>query len=211
MRSDLVVRSGARRGVIIALAALLATTTMAAVSRAQNAPASLALNSARVSLAGTSNIHDYSATTTTVKLTRAHLARPLGDGGLADLLLPGVVDGFEVAVPVTTLLSDKDGLNKNMHKALASDKHPEIVFRLARIETGAGGALKAIGTLRVAGKDCDVTFALKTETAAGALKVTGRTDLLMPDFGITPPKAMLGMLKTNPKVTVTFEALLALP
>ena len=27
----------------------------------------------------------------------------------------------------------------------------------------------------------------------------------MTDFGITPPKAMLGMLKTDPKVTVTFE------
>ena len=30
----------------------------------------------------------------------------------------------------------------------------------------------------------------------------------MTDFGITPPKAMLGMLKTDPKVTVTFETVL---
>ena len=32
----------------------------------------------------------------------------------------------------------------------------------------------------------------------------------MTDFGITPPKAMLGMLKTDPKVTVTFETVLAI-
>jgi hypothetical protein len=35
--------------------------------------------------------------------------------------------------------------------------------------------------------------------------------LLMTDFGITPPKAMLGMLKTDPKVTVTFEASFTIP
>jgi hypothetical protein len=35
--------------------------------------------------------------------------------------------------------------------------------------------------------------------------------MLMTDFGIVPPKAMLGMLKTDPKVTITFETLLAVP
>jgi hypothetical protein len=33
----------------------------------------------------------------------------------------------------------------------------------------------------------------------------------MTDFGITPPKAMLGMLKTDPKVTVTFDTLVTVP
>ena len=33
----------------------------------------------------------------------------------------------------------------------------------------------------------------------------------MTDYGITPPKAMLGMLKTDPKVTVTFETVLSVP
>ena len=31
------------------------------------------------------------------------------------------------------------------------------------------------------------------------------------DYGIAPPKAMLGMLKTDPKVTVTFETVLMIP
>ena len=33
----------------------------------------------------------------------------------------------------------------------------------------------------------------------------------MTDYGIAPPKAMLGMLKTDPKVTITFETVLAIP
>ena len=212
MKSDMVVRFPARRVVTGALALLLTGTTMMAVSRAQSATSlPLALNSARVSLAGTSNIHDYTASTSTVRLTSAQLARPLaGAAGLDEILAPGTIGAFDVTVPATSLVSDKDGLNKNMHKALLADKHPDILFRLARLEAGAAGSLKAIGTLRVAGKEREMAFTLETEPQASALRITGQTDLLMTDYGITPPKAMLGMLKTHPKVTITFEALLAL-
>jgi len=192
------------------LALLLAITAMVAVSRAQDAtPLPLALDTARVTLAGTSNIHDYTATTSTVRLTSARLVQPVADAN--GLVAPGAVEGFEVAVPAATLVSDKDGLNKNMHKALRADKHPNIVFRLARIEAAAGGALKAVGTLQIAGQTKEMAFDLTTERQASSLKISGRTNLLMTDFGIAPPKAMLGMLKTDPKVTVTFEALLSLP
>ena len=33
----------------------------------------------------------------------------------------------------------------------------------------------------------------------------------MTDYGIKPPTAMLGMLKTDPKVTITIEAVLSIP
>jgi len=33
----------------------------------------------------------------------------------------------------------------------------------------------------------------------------------MTDFGIKPPTAMLGMLKTDPKVGIAFETVLAVP
>ena len=44
-----------------------------------------------------------------------------------------------------------------------------------------------------------------------AMSVQGQTQLLMTDFGIKPPTAMLGMLTTDPKVTVSFETVLAVP
>jgi polyisoprenoid-binding protein YceI len=198
----------AQRVVTGTLALLLAATAMVAVARAQNPALPLALDSARVTLAGTSNIHDFTASTTTVQLNSAHLAQPAAAWDA--ILAPGAVDVFEVAVPSISLKSDKDGLDKNMYKALVADKHPNIVFRLAKLEPGANGAMKALGTMQIAGKTRDIAFDLTTERQASALKVTGKTDLLMTDYGITPPKAMLGMLKTNPKVTVTFEALLSI-
>ena len=51
----------------------------------------------------------------------------------------------------------------------------------------------------------------KTKRTDANFTVTGEVQLLMTDFGIAPPKAMLGMLKTDPKVTVTFETVFGIP
>ena len=69
----------------------------------------------------------------------------------------------------------------------------------------------AVGTLRIAGVEREVALALKTERRDDTLAVKGELVLLMTDYGIKPPTAMLGMLKTDPKVTVTFETVLSVP
>jgi len=86
---------------------------------------------------------------------------------------------FEIAIPAATLTSPKEGLDKNMHKVLKVDAHPDITFRLTRLAAVDG--------------------------------TPGALTLLMTDFRIAPPKAMLGMRKTDPKVTVTFETILTVP
>ena len=92
-------------------------------------------------------------------------------------------------------------------------EHPDIVFRLLRLEprSGAPGALRGIGVLQIAGVEREVALDVTTERKDSTLNVQGRVQLLMTDFGIKPPTAMLGMLKTDPKVTVTFETVLAIP
>ena len=39
----------------------------------------------------------------------------------------------------------------------------------------------------------------------GSIALTGSLSLLMTDFGVEPPTAMLGMMKTADQVTVKFE------
>lgn len=171
----------------------------------------VALTGARISLAGTSNIHDYTASTTTVRVTRLQLASGAGTGDLlAAIQKPGVLQAFEIAIPAASLRSPKDGLDKNMHKALKVKEHPEIVFRLARLEPKASG-VHAVGTLRIAGVEKEIALDLSTTVKNGSLVVTGSIDLLMTDFGIPAPKAMMGMLRTDPKVTISFETVLSTP
>jgi polyisoprenoid-binding protein YceI len=202
-------RNGLSHVLNIATAAVLAVTVFVAPTTAQNAP--LTIGTAKLTLAGTSNIHDYSATTTTIRVTRVQLGTvPAGDL-LDHALAPGTVQAFEVAIPVKSLASNKDGLDKNMQKALKADEHPEITFKLLRFENRAAPAvgLRAIGVLRVAGVDRQVSIDITSERKDAALVVKGTLALLMTDFGIAPPKAMMGMLKTDPKVTITFDVAVA--
>ena len=191
--------------------ALAAILLFAAVpSAAPNTP--LAIGTGRVTIAGTSNIHEYTASTTAIQVTRVQLGTlPAGGDLLENAFKPGVVEAFEVAIPAKSLASKKDGLDKNMHAALKAAEHPEITFKLLRFENRPAPAtgLRAIGVLRVAGVDRQVAIEITSERKDAALLVKGTLALLMTDFGIVPPKAMMGMLKTDPKVTITFEVAVA--
>lgn len=193
-------------GSALTLAALLVTPLLA--QEASRTP--VALTSARVSLAGTSNIHDYTASTTTVRVTRLQIAAGHTGDLLTAIQKPGTLEAFEIAIPAASLHSTRDGLDKNMHKALKVKEYPDIVFRLARLEP-KGTALRAVGTLRIAGQEKEIGLDLATTVKNGSLVVTGSVDLLMTDFGIPAPKAMMGMLRTDPKVTISFETVLATP
>jgi polyisoprenoid-binding protein YceI len=119
---------------------------------------------------------------------------------------PGELVAFEIALRADSLRSTKNDLDKNMHKALKAEQHPEIAFRLTTL---GADAKKAVGVLRVAGVEREVTLDVTVTRRDATLVVSGQTAFLMTDFGITPPKAMLGMLKTDPKVTITFETVLS--
>jgi hypothetical protein len=205
-----------RHSSLTAVGCLLALGLFVAPIRAmrQQTPATpLKLGSSRVSLAGTSNIHAYTASTTTARIVRLEVASGvLGGSVWEEIVKPGALQAFEIAIPAASLSSAKEDLDKNMHKALNVTQHPDITFRLTRLETGATpNAVRASGVLKIAGVERTITLDLRTQQNASTLTVTGQAQLLMTDFGIVPPKAMLGMLKTDPKVTVTFETVLAVP
>ena len=171
----------------------------------------LRLTNARVSLAGTSNIHPFTASTTDVRMSRLVLAPADGDR-LQSATKAGGVEAFEIAIKAASLASSKDGLDKNMHKALKASEHPDITFKLSRLEAGASAStLKAVGLLKIAGVEKEVALDLKIAVNTTAVTVSGEYSLLMTDFGIKPPTAMLGMAKADNKITVRFETVLALP
>jgi polyisoprenoid-binding protein YceI len=186
---------------------LLACALGAALNAAGSTPAPLSLASARVSLDGTSSLHAFTASTTDVRVTAMDLAgTPNGD--LLDYVLqPGGLKGFEVSIPAASLSSPKDGIDKNMHKALKVEEHPHIRFRLLALEPAAG-AHRATGLLTIAGVEKEVVLTLQVQRKGSTLEVTGATDLLMTDFGVKPPKAMLGMIRTDPKLHIRIELVL---
>ena len=69
----------------------------------------------------------------------------------------------------------------------------------------------AFGVLRVAGVEKEIVLPLVTTLRGGNMLVLGQVQVDMTDFGITPPTAMMGVLKTDPKVNIRFETTLAKP
>lgn len=205
-------------GALTLVATLIATLTAAQVAQVtkpapptDDRPAVI-VASAKVTLSGTSNVLDWSASTDAALTRNVKITRDLpgGDFFWVGVLQPGAVESFDVVVPITALKSDRDEFTADMHVALKAAQYPDIVFSLNRLEKKPGGA-NAYGVLRVAGVEKEIVLPLVTTLRSGNMLVLGQVTLDMTDFGITPPTAMMGMLKTDPKVTIKFETTLAKP
>ncbi|MEO6222443.1 MAG: YceI family protein [Vicinamibacterales bacterium] len=174
-------------------------------------PLPLTIGSGKLTIIGSSNVHEWEASTTAVRVIGARLSpQSAGAAPWSEIVKPGALATFEIAVAAGTLKSNRDGLDKNMYKALKTAEHKDITFRLTRLETAAApGALLAVGKLTIAGVEREITFQMETQLQGASLLVRGTVPLVMTEFGIAPPKAMLGMLKTDPNVKVIFEVLLS--
>ena len=165
-------------------------------------------------LSGKSTMHDYESHATKLDL-KVELTPtiPAGSSALARLAAPGAVKSLVLTIPVESMHSKKDGLDKNMYKALKASAHPTITFRmtgLPRIAPLAGGSLDvtAEGELEVAGQRKPIDLVVRATPSAEGLVVEGRESLLMSEYGIKPPSMMLGTLKTRDQVDISFRLLL---
>lgn len=157
---------------------------------------------------GTSNLHDWSCKATqmdaTVELDASAAARVAAAA-------PKALKRVEVKVPVRSLKCNHGGMDGNVYKALKADDAPEISYIMATFDaTPAEGAdtfvVHAVGTLNIAGKENKVTMDVTaTRLPDGTVKATGVLPVKMTDYGIKPPTAIFGRLKTGDEVKVSFE------
>ena len=162
----------------------------------------------RLWLEGDSTLHPFTSTATVIAAEGE--AAP-ADGFPAGLFQPGAVKSFQVSVPVDGLRSGKAGLDRNMYGALKAAEHPVIRFDLLGLErpvdskTGEAFQVKARGTLNVAGQSRDVVLEAEAREEGGRLFIKGKEELKMTDFGIKPPRMLMGAIKTKDEVTVHYE------
>ena len=205
--------------VLATVTALLSTTPARADTPAAGRSISFALDpGSTLELDGDSTLHKYSAKADGVAAqigVDGPRAATIGSAlGVEELIRGRFVSKFELTVAVDKLHSGDSGLDKNMRKALKGDQFKEIRFRMDAYDvTGAptvGAPLTIVlhGRLSLAGVERKIDVQAVGTSAGGGVRLTGSKGLLMTDYGITPPKMMLGTIKTANLITVKFNATL---
>jgi hypothetical protein len=197
-----------------AIATLLSTVVAAGAAYAANVPETASritlADASRLTLKGKSTMHDFSSTATRLQLA-IELADvlPAGDSNIARLAAQGAVKSIVLTIPVEGLKSEKEGLDKNMYKALKASANPNIVFRLRSATAGAAAnEFRIEGELEAAGQTQPIEMVVRASECPEGIVLEGSKALLMSGFGIKPPSMFLGTLKTNDQIVIDWRLVL---
>ncbi|MEO9887087.1 MAG: YceI family protein [Balneola sp.] len=156
--------------------------------------------SSTVVIKGTSSLHDWESKAESIEAT---LTAVLNDEAkienISELIL---------TIDVESIESGKTAMNKKVYSAFDSDKHPKIVFTLSGITQIKQDSIFATGVLAMAGKEQTIDLVVTYQTQKDhSIKIAGSKTLLMTDYGMKPPKAMLGTLKTGDEIEIVFDVI----
>jgi polyisoprenoid-binding protein YceI len=197
----------ARQMVLTAMTIAIGAT----MAGAQGLPMTLKADS-KLNLAGSSNVHDWSCAST------AFAAKVEVDSGFAlrpfsQIAKP--ITKVSVTIPVKSLKCGKNKMDENMYKALNETQYPDIQYTLESYTidlatvTAETFVANTVGDLTVAGKTIKVSIPITTSRPlGGSARGEGTVALKMTDFGIKPPVALLGTLRTRDAITISFNVLL---
>lgn len=163
---------------------------------------------------GTSSLHDWemksAALPGTLVLEKA-VANQEELAGLESLTSADKNPTLQLTVGAETLKSEKKKMDDKAYAALDTGAHPNITFALKTAQAKADAASKQplelalTGTLALVGKEKEIAFTAQTQVLAdGKIELKGEVHLKMTDFGMKPPTALLGALKTGDDITVSF-------
>lgn len=156
-----------------------------------------------VTIHGTSNLHNWTETVGTV--TGSSNVSTNSDGSFN-------MESLTIKIEVRSIKSSEGGaMNNNTYKALKADADPEITFTLTTplksIKTTANAiAVSANGNMTIAGVTRQVIMQVKVSMPQkGVMEFEGTQAIKMTDYGVNPPTALFGALKTGDNITITFK------
>ena len=153
----------------------------------------------KLNVKGTSSIHDWESSVADLDAKGSFI---LISSSLSD------IRDVVVKIPVKAIKSTKGKMMDNKTwEAFNYEKNPTITFTLTdkKINT-ANNSLVASGTLTMAGVTKPVELHLIYKISPGGeLQISGTHRLLMSDFKMEPPTAMMGTIKVGDEVVINLE------
>lgn len=164
----------------------------------QTAPRFSFTSDSRVWVEGTSTVHDWSCDAEQVSSAL--------DATVASGAITGI-GGLTVTVPVSGMECGNGTMNGKLRDALGSSP---IRFALTSARVGQPNngrfLVEATGQLTINGTTRTQTVrATGRALSGGRFQFTGEVPVTMSQFGVDPPRAMMGTLRTGDRVTVKFD------
>ena len=165
-------------------------------------------NASKMTIYGSANVTDWDAEVKTIRGQVVIRNSDQADWSEADA---SWFESVEIVLPVEDIDSDSRRMNNNMYDYLKKDEHPEITYRVieareAVLAENPGILLTVQGVITAAGVEKEIIHDVEIrKSESDGLVVSGSQDLLMTDFGIDPPTAVFGSIRSRDEMTITFE------
>ena len=199
---------------LILMAAALALTTVSAL--AQQPVHFSSAEGSEVRVDGDSSLHKWTVKGRQIDGTidfQVEVPKDATAQQIVDAIVADPKVAARASVPVATLKSTKNDrtMDNKMYGALNAKKHPTLSYELTdvtavRRESPTRFAIDTKGKLTVAGTTVVLSTPMNVDmTSDREMVVTARFGTLMTDFGVKPPEALGGMVKSHNKVGVTVQ------
>ncbi len=121
------------------------------------------------------------------------------------------VEAVSLSFPVEKIDCGNGKMEEHLEKALKAKEYPTISYVMSAYDIGAAidaetVPVKVTGDMTIAGQTRPVTMDVTvTKSPDGGIRVQGKQEIRMTDFGVKPPTLMLGTLKVGDEVRVSFD------
>lgn len=121
------------------------------------------------------------------------------------------ISSLNISVVAESLKSGKSAMDKNTFKALNTDDHKTIDFSLTSLKqvtkvSDRSFKISALAKLTISGVTKSITIDMTVRLEGNKVFLDGEKSFKMTDFGIDPPKALLGTIKTGDEIKIEFKS-----
>lgn len=152
-----------------------------------------------MTISGTTNVHNFKS-----KVTVASGQMVIGESKK--------VQSLTVVIPVKGIKSGESLMDKKTYETFNEPKYPEIIFKMTDVDNlqvaGSQVTANVSGNLSMNGVTRKIVLrATGKMIKPGTYEFTGSIPVKMTDFKMSPPTAMLGMMKVGDTVTLSYSVI----
>ncbi|MFT6997757.1 MAG: polyisoprenoid-binding protein YceI [Cryomorphaceae bacterium] len=151
--------------------------------------------SSKVSVVGTSTIHDWESE---VENVRGSATFEMENGMVIS------IPQMAITIKAESIESGKSKMNSITYESLKTKKFHNILFELSEVKQIAGNKVIVAGDLMISGMKRNVSVQGIVESEGNTITITGAKKIDMTEFDIEPPSAMFGAIQVGKDVNILF-------